>query len=193
MNSSAEKRHGLDPRASRRAVLGRGNPSSGTSRRARRGPGAGCSRSRPDGCSGIGRRARPRVRRRVAWRRPPTPSGAAARDGPRRRPGRRVPARSPWKASLPRHVERASRSRNSRRNRRERTRTGRKKPGRQGIQREPSGASPPPGTTMCTCGWWVSAEPQVWSTAVSPIRAPRCFGSAAMVRRVSAAVRNSRS
>ncbi len=23
---------------------------------------------------------------------------------------------------------------------------------------------PPPGTIMCTCGWWVSAEPQVWST-----------------------------
>src|SRR5215471_10257350 len=29
------------------------------------------------------------------------------------------------------------------------------------------------------CGWWVSADPQVWSTAVSPMRAPRCLGSAA--------------
>src|SRR4051794_30379012 len=37
---------------------GRGNPSSGTSRRARRGRAAGCSRSRPGGCSGTGRRAR---------------------------------------------------------------------------------------------------------------------------------------
>src|SRR3954447_2579063 len=38
------------------------------------------------------------------------------------------------------------------------------------------------------CGWWVSADPQVWSTAVSPMRAPRCLGSAAIVIRVSAAV-----
>src|SRR5438046_227813 len=30
-------------------------------------------------------------------------------------------------------------------------------------------------------GWWVSADPQVWSTAVSPMRAPRCLGSAAIV------------
>src|SRR6516162_9718708 len=50
------------------------------------------------------------------------------------------------------------------------------------------------------CGWWVSADPQVWSTAVSPMRAPRCLGSwafsprtcpvGAMVSSVSAAVRN---
>ena len=40
---------------------------------------------------------------------------------------------------------------------------------------------------------WVSAEPQVWSTAVMPMRAPRCFGSAAMVMSVSAAALNSRS
>jgi len=26
-----------------------------------------------------------------------------------------------------------------------------------------------------TWGWVVSAEPQVWSTAVRPMRAPRCF------------------
>jgi hypothetical protein len=29
---------------------------------------------------------------------------------------------------------------------------------------------------MCTWGRWVSADPQVWSTAVMPIRAPRCLG-----------------
>ena len=58
-------------------------------------------------------------------------------------------------------------SRNSRRNNRERTRTGRKNPGRQAIQRSPSGEMPPPGTMMWTCGWWVSAEPQVCSTAVN--------------------------
>ena len=43
-------------------------------------------------------------------------------------------------------------SRNSRRNSRERTRTGRKKPGRQAIQRAPSGDGPPPGTTQWICG-----------------------------------------
>ena len=42
--------------------------------------------------------------------------------------------------------------RNSRRNRRESTRTGRKKPGRQAIQRVPSGERPPPGTTQWTWG-----------------------------------------
>src|ERR1700746_4094839 len=36
----------------------------------------------------------------------------------------------------------------------------------------------------------VSAEPQVCSTAVMPMRAPRCSGSAAMVSRVSAAALN---
>ena len=30
------------------------------------------------------------------------------------------------------------------------------------------------------CGWWVSAEPQVWSTAVMPMRAPRWRRSAAV-------------
>ena len=53
--------------------------------------------------------------------------------------------------------------------------------GRQAIQRCPSSEMPPPGTIMWTCGWWVSAEPQVCSTAVMPIRAPRCLGSAAIV------------
>src|SRR5712692_6557166 len=52
----------------------------------------------------------------------------------------------------------ASFSRTSLRNRRESTRTGRKKPGRQAIQRSPSREMPPPGTIMWTCGWWVSAE-----------------------------------
>ena len=63
----------------------------------------------------------------------------------------------------------------------ESTRTGRRKPGRQDTQRSPSSEMPPPGTIMWTCGWWVIAEPQVWSTAVMPMRAPRCLGSAAIV------------
>jgi hypothetical protein len=67
---------------------------------------------------------------------------------------------------------------------------GRKNPGRQDIQRSPSRETPPPGTMMWTCGWWVSAEPQLCSTAVRPIRAPRCFGSAAIVISVSAAALN---
>ena len=36
----------------------------------------------------------------------------------------------------------------------------------------------------------VGSDPQVWSTAKKPISAPRCLGSAAMVRRVSAVARN---
>ena len=36
----------------------------------------------------------------------------------------------------------------------------------------------------------VRAEPQVWSTAVRPIRAPRCLGSAALVIMVSALALN---
>ena len=62
-----------------------------------------------------------------------------------------------------------------------------------GTQRVPSSEIPPPGTIMWMCGWWVIAEPQLWSTAVAPMRAPRCLGSAAMVSSVSAAARNSRS
>src|ERR1700738_1892925 len=87
----------------------------------------------------------------------------------------------------------ASICRKSRRNRRESTRTGRKNVGRQAIQRSPSSDRPPPGTIMCTCGWCVSAEPQVWSTAVMPILAPRYLGSAAIVSVASAAALNSKS
>ena len=46
----------------------------------------------------------------------------------------------------------------------------RKNPGRQAIQLLPSGARPPPGTIPCTCGWCVSAEPQVCRTSVAPMR-----------------------
>ena len=92
-----------------------------------------------------------------------------------------------------RRVASARPARKSRRNRRESTRTGSRKLGRQRIQRVPSNDIPPPGTIMWTCGWWVIVEPQLWSTAVAPMRAPRCLGSAAMVSSVSAAVRNSRS
>ena len=46
-----------------------------------------------------------------------------------------------------------SSSRKSRRNRRDSTRTGRKNPGRQAIQRVPSGETPPPGTMQCRWGW----------------------------------------
>ena len=56
-----------------------------------------------------------------------------------------------------------------------------------------SSEKPPPGTIMWMCGWWVSADPQVWSTAVMPMRAPRYFGSAAMVIIVSDAALKSRS
>src|SRR5438270_814117 len=66
-------------------------------------------------------------------------------------------------------------------------------PDRQDTQRVLPSDIPPPGTIMWRCGWWVIAEPQLWSTAVAPMRAPRCLGSAAIVSSVSAAVRNSRS
>jgi len=39
---------------------------------------------------------------------------------------------------------------------------------------------------------WVKAEPQVCSIKVTPMRAPKCFGSAAIVRKVSAAMSNSK-
>ena len=84
-------------------------------------------------------------------------------------------ARSPKKASRPAAWAAARPSSMSRRNRRESTRTGRRKPGRQRIQLAPSRAMPPPGTIMWMCGWWVIAEPQVCSTAVMPMRAPRCL------------------
>ena len=51
---------------------------------------------------------------------------------------------------------------------------------------------PPPGTIMWTCGWWVSADPQVCSTEVTPIRVPRCLGSATIVIIVSAEALNIR-
>src|SRR5205823_4984045 len=66
------------------------------------------------------------------------------------------------------------------------TRTGKRKPGLQCTQRVLSCDIPPPGTIMWRCGWWVIAEPQLWSTAVKPMRAPRCLGSAAMVSSLSA-------
>jgi hypothetical protein len=80
-----------------------------------------------------------------------------------------------------------------RRNSFDSTNTGRKKVGLPAIQCSPSAASPPPGTIMCTCGWWVMAEPQLCNTDVMPMRAPRCFGSAAMVSIVSDEALNSRS
>src|SRR5215510_9615874 len=81
--------------------------------------------------------------------------------------------------------------RNRRRNRRESTRTGRKKPLRQAIQRSPSGDSPPAGTMQCTCGWCWRFWPQVCKTAVTPMSAPRCWGSPAIVVSVLAAAVNS--
>ncbi len=54
--------------------------------------------------------------------------------------------------SLPESKAFWSCSRNRRRNSSDNTRTCRKKPGLQGIQRAPSGEMPPPGTTQCKCG-----------------------------------------
>jgi len=65
------------------------------------------------------------------------------------------------------------------------TRTGRRKAGRDENHRLPSGAIPPPGTIMCTCGWCVIAAPHVWRTAVMPMCAPKCLRSAAIVSIVS--------
>ena len=101
---------------------------------------------------------------------------AAARDARRRRLGAAGPrSRQRTRAGPPRGRRRAP-VRKSRRNRRESTRTGSRKPGRQRTQRVPSSDIPPPGTIIWTCGWWVIAEPQLWSTAVAPMRAPRCLG-----------------
>src|SRR6202011_4056556 len=67
------------------------------------------------------------------------------------------------------------------RNRRASTLTWTRKLAREATHRAPSMESPPPGTIMCTCGWWVIAEPQVCDTDVMPMRAPRSFGSAAIL------------
>src|SRR5580693_1845483 len=77
--------------------------------------------------------------------------------------------------------------------RQEITGTASRKRGPQAIQCWRSGEKPPPGTMIWACGWWVSADPQVCSTAVSPMLAPRCLGSAAMMIMVSAAVLSNRS
>ena len=79
-------------------------------------------------------------------------TGAAARARRRRRACRRAGARSPKKARRPAACRAARPSRKRRRNRRDSTRTGRKKPGLQAIQRDPSGDRPPPGTMTWTCG-----------------------------------------
>src|SRR6202047_2949432 len=34
------------------------------------------------------------------------------------------------------------------------------------------------GLAEAECGWWLSAEPQVWRTESSPMRAPRCLRTA---------------
>ena len=58
---------------------------------------------------------------------------------------------------------------------------GRRKPGREAIHRAAWSRGAAPGTIMWMWGWCVRAEPHVCSTAVIPIRAPRCCGSAAIV------------
>src|SRR5258706_15977640 len=52
--------------------------------------------------------------------------------------------------------------------------------GSEATQRVPSSEMPPPGTIMWTCGWGVSAEPQVWRMERTPMRGPRGFGAAAV-------------
>ena len=100
---------------------------------------AGCWRWRRDGCSGRDRPAPARVRRRAAWRRPPIRGGCESREaaceGLRLGKAGEIRRRS---RSLPASKALCSSCRNSRRNSRESTRTGRKKPGRQAIQRVPS-------------------------------------------------------
>ena len=59
---------------------------------------------------------------------------------------------APRRARRPALCRAARPSRKSRRKRRDRTRTGRKKPGLQAIQRDPSGDRPPPGTMTWMCG-----------------------------------------
>ena len=154
---------------------------------------AGGSRWRRGGCSGIDRRALPAARRTAAWHRPPSASSGPGTGDAGTLAGRPGAPLSPKNASRPASCSWISRVTKMRRNSAPSTRTGRRNAGRDDIQRAPSGAMPPPGTIICTCGWWVIAEPQVWSTAVIPIRAPRCLGSAAIVSIVSDAARNSRS
>lgn len=62
----------------------------------------------------------------------------------------------PKKASRPASCSATRRVRNRRRNSLPNTLTGSRNAGRDDIQRLSSSAMPPPGTIMCTCGWWVS-------------------------------------
>ena len=61
--------------------------------------------------------------------------------------------------------------RNTPRKRRDSMRTGMMKSGRHGTQRDRSCERPPPGTIMCTSGWWVIAEPHVCGAAASRLLA----------------------
>ena len=76
----------------------------------------------------------------------------------------------------------------------ERTCTGRRNLGRLDSHRLPSNATPPPGTIMWICGWWVMVEPQGVQHGGDTDRGRRdCLGSAAIVSTVSAEALNSRS
>jgi len=84
-------------------------------------------------------------------------------------------------------------SRNNRRKQAREHRTGRKKPGRHATQRSPSSEIAATRHDHVDMRVMCHGRTQVWRTEVMPTRAPRCFGSAAMVTRVSAEALNSRS
>ena len=148
MNSAGVERHGLEPVAAFDPVV---LPFEGDARLVEPRSGAS-SRWRRGGCSARDRRGRPAVRRTASWRRPPIRSGATARARRRRRACRRAGRDRRRSRGGRRRCSAARPSRKRRRNRRESTRTGRKKPLLQAIQREPSGDRPPPGTMTWTCG-----------------------------------------
>ena len=150
----------------------------------------GCWRWRHDGYSGRHSREPEPARRKAASHRPPT------------RPSR--PA-SGSAGTPPVHADGDVRRRSSARPRRTLS------PGSAGTSLETSVTAPgPAGKTRAgrrssfprparcrrreprkwMCGWCVRDCPQVCSTPRKPISAPRCFGSAAMVRNVSDAARN---
>ena len=121
----------------------------------------GCSRWRPGGCSATDRRAPLPVRRTAAWHRPPSACCERASDDagrPVARPGappiRRRQSRPASCSAIKPGEEQAAEQLAEHPHRKEEGRARR-------YPAFPSSEMPPPGTIMCTCGWWVIAEPHV--------------------------------
>jgi len=138
------------------------SPSSGRSRRARRSRAGGCWRSPPGGCSATGRPA-PLGPANGAWRRRPTRTGAAAPASRRRRMRRPAP-RARRRSAGGRRRGRGEFFQEAAPEQAREHAHGQEEARPAGDPLLPVGRQAAAGTMPCTCGWCVSAEPQVCST-----------------------------